>query len=136
MNLVHESFGSSRELKTFHRVATIPITSTRSTQRPSGTLLFNRLPMTIWQKNDKTADNRMIGKKIVKWQKFKSALCNLTKNLLLLNFVSMHFWTEISNQCKSQIHAWILLKKKNLLHQILFYFLQVKSFPPWMASFN
>jgi hypothetical protein len=32
--------------------------------------------------------------------------------VLLLSFVSMQFWTEISNQSGSQkIHAWILLKK-------------------------
>ena len=60
----------------------------------------------------KTADNMMIRKKIVKWQKFKTALCDLTNKMLLLNFVSMQFWTEISNQSGSQIHAWILLKKK------------------------
>ena len=44
------------------------------------------------------------------------------KTLLLLNFVSMQFWTEISNQSGSQIHAWILLKK-NLLYQNLLYHL-------------
>ena len=52
-------------------------------------------------------------KKVVKWQKFKSALCNLTQKLLLLNFVSMQFWTEISNQSGSQIHARILLKQNS-----------------------
>ena len=48
-------------------------------------------------------------KKVVKWQKFKTALCDLTEKLFLLNFVSLQFWTEISYQSGSQIHAWILL---------------------------
>ena len=38
------------------------------------------------------------------------------KKMLQLNFVSMQFWTEIlqksSNQSGSQIHEWILLKKR------------------------
>ena len=59
-------------------------------------------------------------KKVVKWQKFKSALCNLTQKLLLLNFVSMQFLTEISNQSGSQIHAWIVLKKT-------FYYIRIYS---------
>ena len=42
------------------------------------------------------------------------------KKLLLLNFVSMQFWTEISNQSGSQIHAWILLKKE-------FYYIRIYS---------
>ena len=80
-------------------------------------------------------------KKVVKWQFFKSALCNLTQKLLLLNFVSMQFLTEISNQSGSQIPSlpnpfMDPLEKKNLFYQNLFYFLQGKSFPPWMASFN
>ena len=34
-------------------------------------------------------------------------------------------------------NPWMnLLEKKILLYQFLFYFLQVKSFPPWMACFN
>ena len=58
-------------------------------------------------------------KKVVKWQKFKTALCDLTEKLFLLNFVSLQFWTEISYQSGSQIHAWILLKKK--FYYISFY---------------
>ena len=36
-------------------------------------------------------------KKLVKWQKFKTALCDLTKKTLMSNFV------------RSQTHGWILL---------------------------
>ena len=39
----------------------------------------------------KTADKMMTThKKIVKWQKFETALCDSTKKLFLLNFVSPH----------------------------------------------
>ena len=51
-------------------------------------------------------------KKPVKWQKFKTALCNLKENLFLLNFFSLPFWTEILNHSGSQIHGWTSLKKK------------------------
>ena len=88
------------------------------TLRPSGTLLFSGLPMLIWEKNKfsllslgKLLITWWSEKKVVNWQKVKTALCDLTKKLLLLNFVSMHFWTEISNRSGSQIHEWILLKK-------------------------
>ena len=67
-------------------------------------------------------------KKVVKWQKFKSALCNLTQKLLLLNFVSMQFLTEISNQSGSQIHAWILLKKKFYCIKIYSFFCRASPF--------
>jgi hypothetical protein len=46
--------------------------------------------------------------------------------MLQLNFVSMQFWTEIlqksSNQSGSQIHAWILLKKKSILSKFTLFF--------------
>ena len=58
-------------------------------------------------------------KKVVKWQKFKTSLCNLTEKLFLLNFVNLQFWTEVSNQSRSQIHALIFLKKK--FYYISFY---------------
>ena len=65
-------------------------------------------------------------KKLVKWQKFKTALCDLTKKLLQLNFVSMQFWTDIlqksSNQSGSQIHAWILLKKNSIISVFILVF--------------
>ena len=87
------------------------------TLRPFETFLFSGLPMMIWQKNLQTffiLQYRVSApkeKKLVKWQKFKTALWDLTEKLLLLNFVNMQFKTEVSNQSGSQIHAWILLKK-------------------------
>ena len=76
-------------------------------------------------------------KKVVKWQKFKSALCNLTQKLLLLNFVSMQFWTEISNQSGSQIHAWILLKKKLYFIRIYSIFCRASPFHhEWLPLIN
>ena len=84
----------------------------------------------------KTLITWWLEKKVVKWQKFKSALCNLTQKLLLLNFVSMQFLTEISNQSGSQIHSWILLKK-NLLCQNLFYFFRASPFhSEWLPLIN
>ena len=65
--------------------------------------------------------------KLVKWQKCKTALCDMTEKLL-------HWTTKSSNHSGSQIHGWIFLKKK-ILYQFLLYFLQFKSFPPWMACF-
>ena len=60
----------------------------------------------------------------------------LTEKLLLLNFVSMQFLTEISNQSGSQIHSWILLKK-NLLCQNLFYFFRASPFhSEWLPLIN
>ena len=73
--------------------------------------LIWRFDVTVWW-SKKT--------KLVKWQKFKTALCDLTEKLFLLNLVSLQFWTEISNQSGSQIHAWILLKKK-------FYYIRIYS---------
>ena len=76
-------------------------------------------------------------KKVVKWQKFKTALCDLTEKLFLLNFVSLKFWTEISNQSGSQIHAWILLKKK--FYYISFYSSFCRASPfhrEWLALIN
>ena len=63
---------------------------TRSTSPPGSTILHCVLL------HSKTADNMMIGiKKVVTRKKFKTAFCNLTKKLLLLNFVNIQFWTEI-----------------------------------------
>ena len=76
-------------------------------------------------------------KKVVKWQKFKSALCNLTQKLLLLNFVSMQFLTEISNQSGSQIHSWILLKKKIYCIRIYSIFFRASPFhSEWLPLIN
>ena len=44
--------------------------------------------------------------------------------------------TKSSNHSWSQIHEWIFLIFFFLLYQFLLYFLQLKSFPPWMACFN
>ena len=82
------------------------------TLRPSWTLLFSRLSMMIWQKNISFKYRWWSEKKVVKWQKLKNALWDLTEKLLLLNVFSMQFWTEITNQSGSRIHAWILLEKK------------------------
>ena len=96
------------------------------TLRPFETLLFSGLPMMIWQKNLQRLFSfySMViqKKKLVKWQKFKTALCDLTKKLLLLNIVRVQFWTEISNQSGSQIHAWILLKKNSIISVFILVF--------------
>ena len=101
---------------------------TLCTLRPSGTLLFSGLPMIIWQKNkflqyplSKTAE------KFVNWQQFKAALFDLReKKMCLSNKTFRLMWRP---------NAWIYpLEKKPLLYKFLLYFLQVKSFPPWMAS--
>ena len=56
-------------------------------------------------------------KKLVKWQKFKTALCDLTKKLLPSNLSS---FKSGSNQCGDQTHGWILLKK-------IFYYIRIYS---------
>ena len=48
-------------------------------------------------------------KKLVKWQKFKTALCDLTKKVLPSNFVNRFVWHKSSNQSGGQIHGWIFL---------------------------
>ena len=54
-------------------------------------------------------------KKLVKWQKFKTALCDLTKKLLPLNFVSFKsIWKP---------NPWMNPLERNLLHQNLLYHL-------------
>ena len=108
--------------------------SVNPTLRPFETLLFSGLPMMIWQKNLQPffSYHSMVieKKKIVKWQKFKTALCDLTKKLLPSNFFSVQFWTEVlhksSNQSGCQIHGWILFKKSitsefTLFVAVLFY---------------
>ena len=55
--------------------------------------------------------------KLVKWQKYKTALCDLTEKLL-----PGLRWTEISNQSGSQIHAWILLKKESIVSEFILFF--------------
>ena len=60
-------------------------------------------------------------KKLVKWQKFKTALCDLTKKLLPSNFFSTQFWTEILHKSGCQIHGWILLKKSITSEFTLFF---------------
>ena len=49
---------------------------------------------------------------LVKWQKFKAAICDLTKKLLPLNFVRAH---KSSNQSGSQTHGWILFNFFSIL---------------------
>jgi hypothetical protein len=61
--------------------------------------------------------------------KCKATLCDLTEKLFVSNFIR---WPNLHSG--SQIHGWIFLKKKFLLYQFLFWFLQDKSFSPWMAS--
>ena len=69
--------------------------------------------------------------KLVKWQIFKTALCDLTEKLLPSNFVRTTIWHKSSNQSGGQIHgSW----KKNPLYQFLLYFWQVKSL--WMSWIN
>ena len=65
--------------------------------------------------------------KFVNWQQFKAALFGLTeKKLLPSNKTFKLMWRS---------NAWMdPLEKNTLLYQFLLYFLQVKSFPPWMAS--
>ena len=66
----------------------------------------------------------MVEKKITKWQKIKTALCDLTKKLLPSNFVSRQSGLRFATNL--QIHGWILLKK-NLLYQLLLYFFTVNG---------
>ena len=49
--------------------------------------------------------------KLVKWQKSKTALCDLTEKLLPSNFETTKTLQKSSNQSGDQIHARILLKK-------------------------
>ena len=67
-------------------------------------------------------------KKVVKWQKFKTALCNLTEKWFLLNFFSLPFWTEISNHSGSQIHGWIFLKKNSIISVFILVFADQVTF--------
>ena len=70
--------------------------------------------------------------KLVKWQNIRLHFVIWQKNCLCLTSLDdqifKSFWKP---------NPWMnLLEKKILLYQFLFYFLQVKSFPPWMACFN
>ena len=58
--------------------------------------------------------------KLVKWQKSKTALCDLTKKLLPSNFDMTKTWQKSSNQSGDQTHGWILLKK-------IFYYIRIYS---------
>ena len=58
--------------------------------------------------------------KLVKWQKFKTAICDLTEKLLVSNFVRMKIWLKSSNQSGSQTHGWILLNFFFFLYYINF----------------
>ena len=67
--------------------------------------------------------------KLVKWQRCKTAICDLTEKLLASNFVIFKsIWRP---------NAWMdPLEICFLLYQFLIYFLQEKSFSPWMACFK
>ena len=74
----------------------------------------------IWQKNLQRHFSfyRVCSgpKKLIKWQNFKTTLCDLTKKLLPTIFVSAH---KSSNWSGGQIHGWILLNKN--IYYINFY---------------
>ena len=70
--------------------------------------------------------------KLVKWQNVKLQFGIWQKNWLCLTSfddqIFKSFWKP---------NPWMnLLEKKILLYQFLFYFLQFKFLPPWMACFN
>ena len=75
-----------------------------------------------WQK-------MMMEEKIVKPQKSRTALCDLTKKRLASNFVSAQtglrsvlFCPKPSNKSGGQTHGWILFNFFCLLYQFLFWF--------------
>ena len=68
--------------------------------------------------------------KLVKWQKCKTAICDLTEKLLASGLNLTQTFKLIWKP-----NAWMDLHEiKNLLYQFLFYFLQIKLFSPLMAS--
>ena len=83
------------------------------TLHPFETLLSSGLPMMIWQKSLQRLFSfySMViqKKKLVKWQKFKTALCDLTEKLLLFHFVSMQFWTEILQKSSNKFFCQIIM---------------------------
>ena len=68
------------------------------------------------------------GKKLVKWQKSKTALCDLTEKLLPSNFETTKTLQKSSNQSGDQIHARILLKKTLYYIRIYSIFCRLKPF--------
>ena len=70
--------------------------------------------------------------KFVKWQKCKTALCDLTEKLLVSNFIGWPNLQIILEAKSMDESSW----KKILLYQFLLYFVQFKSFLPWMAYYN
>ena len=70
--------------------------------------------------------------KLVKWQKCKTALCDLTEKLLVSNFIGRPNLQIILEAKSMDESSW----KKILLYQFLFYFFQIKLFSLWMASIS
>ena len=65
--------------------------------------------------------------KRVKWQKCKSAICDLTEKLFVFNFIGQPNLQIILEAKYMDQSSW-----KNILYKFLLYFLQFKSFSPWM----
>ena len=92
------------------RVFRLLIRPCHHTLHPFGTLLFSGLPMMIWQKNKFFY---CPSKKIVKWQKFRTALRNLTKKNCFHQILSESSLNlNKSGASGGQTHGWIPLKKK------------------------
>ena len=82
--------------------------------------------MTIWQKNDKTADNMMIWKKRCQMTEIQKCTLQFDTKTSSVEFCQHAVLDWDFKQSGSQIHAWILLKKKyNVSEFILFFAGQV-----------